>query len=587
MRKLYMLSGLFVFLLASCVQTPTIGEPFQEGQDDVLESQRFNTTSPLGTNLSGVSPFTNDYPFIDAYKASREWTAYAGSTTVEVDANGWVKNVKPGQGLFSQVFNAVNGVYPGGDYILLYDGEGDLSVGDDAVAIGTPTRTGNTTRQVIRVTPRKDDPATSEGEDKGIALGLTRVNPTNYVRNIRLIMPGGGCSNNPYRYAATADKCTGGSGTFIPFEQLYKTRTFHPLFLARLANYSTIRFMTWQETNGSIQTTWSGRPKVTDAQWSTKKGVPLEVMTDLANTLDVDAWFNMPHAADNTYVTEFAKLTKARLEPGRKVYLEYSNEVWLDRGSNPDDAQYDYSIAQGKRFGLVSASECSSLGTPLCDTLNGNRFQVKRSLEVFDLWQQAFGSSNLVRVIASTTLTPPYVSGATSPTRELLRYQNAYTKIDALAIAPYFGDLIYDQTIANQIRPLSVTQYFERLNGVLLNDKRQEIREQKATIASFSSRIPLVAYEGGQILVQEAVFDPQIEKLYDALNRDPRMKQTYLNYLGMWKTQGGQLYNHFVNSGNWSSFGRWGALEYLAQPRREAPKFDALQTFIRQNPRWW
>jgi hypothetical protein len=586
MKKLCGLLASLLLLLAACVQTPPTAEPVEDDGLEI-ESQRFNTTSPLGTNLSGVSPFTNDYPFIDAYKASREWTAYAGSTTVELDANGWVKNVKAGQGLFSQVFNSVNGVYPGGDYILLYDGEGDLSVGDDAVAIGTPTRTGNTTRQVIRVTPRKDNPATAEGEDKGIALGLTRVNPANYVRNIRLIMPGGGCSNNPLRYAPTADRCTGSSGTFVPFEQLYKTRTFHPSFLARLANYSTLRFMTWQETNGSNQTVWSGRPKVTDAQWSTKKGVPLEVMIDLANILNADAWFNMPHAADNTYVTEFAKLTKAKLEPGRKVYLEYSNEVWLDRGSNPDDAQYDYSIAQGKRLGLVSTSDCSSLGAPLCNTLNGNRFQVKRSLEVFGLWQQSFGTSNLVRVIASTTLTPPYVSGAASPTRELLRYQNAYTKIDALAIAPYFGDLIYDQNIANEIRPLSVTQYFDRLNGVLLEGKRQEIREQKATIASFSNRIPLVAYEGGQILVQEAVFDPQIEKLYDAVNRDPRMKQTYLNYLNMWKAEGGQLYNHFVNSGSWNRFGRWGALEYLTQPRREAPKFDALQTFIAQNPRWW
>jgi hypothetical protein len=584
MKKLCSVLASLVLLLAACVQTSPTPEVVEE---DHLESQRFNTTSPLGTNLSGVSPFTNDYPFIDAYKASREWTAYAGSTTVDLDANGWVKNVKPGQGLFSQVFNSVNGVYPGGDYILLYDGEGDLSVGDDAVAIGTPTRTGNTTRQVIRVTPRKDNPATPESEDKGIALGLTRVNPANYVRNIRLIMPGGGCSNNLLRYAATADRCTGSSGTFVPFEQLYKTRTFHPSFLARLANYSTIRFMTWQETNGSIQTTWSGRPKVTDAQWSTKKGVPLEVMIDLANILNVDPWFNMPHAADNTYVTEFAKLTKAKLEPGRKVYLEYSNEVWLDRGSNPDDAQYDYSITQGKRLGLVSPGECSSLGTPRCDTLFGNRFQVKRSLEVFDLWQQAFGTSNLVRVIASTTLTPPYVSGATSPTRELLRYQNAYTKIDALAIAPYFGDLIYDQTIANEVRPLSVSQYFTRLNGVLFEEKRQQIREQKATIASFSNRLPLIAYEGGQILVQEAVFDPQIEKLYDAVNRDPRMKQTYLNYLGMWKAEGGQLYNHFVNSGNWSRFGRWGALEYLTQPRSQAPKFDALQTFIETTPKWW
>jgi hypothetical protein len=151
MRKLYFLLACFAFLLASCVQTaPTA----KLGQDEELGSQRFNTTSPLGTNLSGISPFSNDYPFIDAFKASREWTAYAGSSVVDVDASGNVKSVKPGQGLFTQVFNRVNGAYPGGDYISLYDGEGDLSVGDDTVTIDTPTRSGNTTRQVVRVTPR-------------------------------------------------------------------------------------------------------------------------------------------------------------------------------------------------------------------------------------------------------------------------------------------------------------------------------------------------------------------------------------------------------------------------------------------------
>ena len=110
-----------------------------------------------------------------------------GSSSVDVDAKGWVKSVKPGQGLFTQCFNATDGNYPKGDYILLYDGEGDLSPGDDAVAVGTATKTGNTTRQVIRVT---------QPTSKGISLGLTSVNPNNYVRNIRVIMLGGGCTGS-------------------------------------------------------------------------------------------------------------------------------------------------------------------------------------------------------------------------------------------------------------------------------------------------------------------------------------------------------------------------------------------------------
>jgi hypothetical protein len=569
MQKLYFLLTCFMFLLASCVRVT----PVAEQEEAIIESEALNTTSPLGTNLSSVSPFTNDYPFIDAYKASREWTAYAGSTSVDLDANGWVKSVKPGQGLFTQVFNATKGVYPKGDYVLLYDGEGDLSPGDDGVAVGTPKKIGNTTRQIIRVTTTTD---------KGISLGLTTVNPNNYVRNIRLIMPGGTCGTNAFRWAANASRCP--NGDYVPFEQNYQTLVFHPSYMNTLRTYSTIRFMIWQETNGSIQKTWSGRPKVTDAQWSTKKGVPLEIMIDMANRLDTDVWFNMPHAADNTYLREFAKLTKTRLEPARKVYLEYSNEVWLDRGDSTDDAQHEYAIAQGQRLGLVSTSECTSVGAARCEALRWQRFQVKRSLEMFTIWQQNFGSSNLVRVMASTTLA---LNGNPSPTRELLRYQNAYTKVDALALAPYFGDLVYDQERADFIKGFTLSSYFARLDGELLSEMRQDLRQQKATIASFSSSIPIVAYEGGQILTQENVSDPQVDTFFDAVNRDPRMKQTYLKYLALWKAEGGQLYNHFVNSGNWTNFGRWGALEYVTQPRSQAPKYDAIQTFIEQNPRWW
>ena len=43
--------------------------------------------------------------------------------------------------------------------------------------------------------------------------------------------------------------------------------------------------MNWSRTNGSAQTSWAGRPKTTDARWSTEKGAPVEVMVALANRI--------------------------------------------------------------------------------------------------------------------------------------------------------------------------------------------------------------------------------------------------------------------------------------------------------------
>jgi hypothetical protein len=591
------LPALLVLLFAGRITQPIeASEAYAEG---AFKSQSLAARSPIGTNLADVTFFSNNYPLIDAYKNSREWTAYQGSQSVDVDANGWVKSVKPGQGLFTQFFNATDGKYPKGNYILLYDGEGDLSPGDDAVAVGAPVKTGNTTRQIIRVT---------QTTYKGISLGLTYVNPSNYVRNIRVIMPGGGCSGNIAIYAVSPAGCSG-AGSYVPFEQLYQTRTFHPLYLKTLRVYSTLRFMSYMRTNGSIQGNWNDRPKVTDASWGSDRGVPVEIMVALANTLNADPWFNMPHAANNTYVREFAKLVQAKLEPGRKVYIEYSNELWLDRRPqfdgppNPVSSQFDYAANQGAS--LVTASECSQANAVAstkgtgCKILKQQRYQVKRSLEIFSLWQQNFGP--ITRVLSSTTLDTRISSLGNVNTNELLKYQDAYKKIDALAIAPYFGDFIYDANIRNEIKtryatPRNFTGYFTRLNGELLQWMRNDLTEQKAIIDGYNAKLPvggkkvaLVAYEGGQILSIEndALFDPTVARFYKDLNRDPRMKQVYLNYLGLWRNVGGQLYNHFFNAGGWSEGQSYGALEFLSQPRSQAPKYDAIFTFIQQNPRWW
>jgi hypothetical protein len=81
--------------------------------------------------------------------------------------------------------------------------------------------------------------------------------------------------------------------------------------------------------------------------------------------------------------------------------------------------------------------------------------------------------------------------------------------------------------------------------------------------------------------------DAALNSLFDSFNRDPRIKQLYLDYLADWKRAGGELFVHFNDVSRYIKWGRWGALEYVGQPRSESPKFDALQTFIEENPVWW
>src|SRR5262249_31952173 len=155
-----------------------------------------------------------------------------------------------------------------------------------------------------------------------------------------------------------------------------------------------VRFMDLQAINNSKLAHWADRPRPSHATYS-GRGVAPEALVDLANTLHADAWFCVPHLADDDYVRQLAALVSARLDPARRVYIENSTELW-----NP---LFEQSRPAGPDFGA------------------------RRSQRIFELWQQAFPRrERLVRVLSSQAANP-----RTAET--VLRQGGA----DALAIAPY------------------------------------------------------------------------------------------------------------------------------------------------------
>jgi hypothetical protein len=107
--------------------------------------------------------------------------------------------------------------------------------------------------------------------------------------------------------------------------------------------------------------------------------------------------------------------------------------------------------------------------------------------------------------------------------------------------------------------------------------------------AATARGLKMISYEGGQHLtgVGNVANNAAINALFDSANRDPRMGVLYKTYLDAWKASGATMFVHFTSCGGYSRWGRWGSLEYLEQPRASAPKFNALQTFIEQNPASW
>ncbi len=505
--------------------------------------------SPLGTNLEGVTPWSTELPFVDVMKSSGDWISgdrsrWDNGGRLDVDANGWVRSLAPGQIAKKLMLREIGTHYPGGQYVVRYQGEGTLNFQFAARVVSQ--RPG---RMVIQVTPGND----------GVLLEITATNPLNYVRDIEVIMPGGICEGDPFRHVDSRANCN--HQRFLPFADYANSIIFYPPFAARLRGYSVLRFMDWMATNGSEVRRWSQRTPLAFHTWAAPSGVPPEVMIALANRLGAQPWFNMPHASDDEYSRQFAQTVKARLAPSLGVYVEYSNEVW-----NAMFRQHGYALEQGKS-----------------GALDNMQYYAQRADKIGRIFKQALGAARVVAVLGAQAVNP---WTATRGLDYLKSRADGASVIDAIAIAPYFA-VMPDPAAAPKFTTMSLDAFFDHVQKEVVPAAGRDMEKYAALAKRY--HLHLIAYEGGQHMVGilGAQNDDRLSALFDAFNRDSRIKDLYLDYLARWKQAGGELFVHFNDVGQYSKWGRWGALEDIDEPRNRAPKFDALQTFIEQNGVWW
>ena len=507
-----------------------------------------NDGSVLGTNLSPISDWSPEWAFVDCFKTSRDWMSgelwvFQDSRTLTLDANGWPTSLLSGQVARTLLFWEQVNTYPSGDYIVLYDGSGTLAYQGAATKVS-----GTAGRDVVHV----------DASQGGWQLLITATTPGNYVRNIRVIMPGGGSAQDPYSWYGDAASCP--YGDYKSFEQTYQTQPFHPIFLNSIKNYKVLRFMDWMDTNNSAQTNWTDRPTPADARWSIK-GVPVEIMCSLANTIHADPWFNLPHLATDDYLSKFAAVVRDQLAPDIHAYSEYSNEMW-----NGGFGQAQYAQQQGVALGLNSnAYAAESCYTAL------------RSVQMFSIFEQVLGGTSRIKRVLATQAAGWYLGEVE------LTYNNAYQHADVLAIAPYFGCEYGSPDNEAATQAMSVDQLFASLNATEM-PTIYTCMQANANLAT-KYGLELVAYEGGQSLIgyYGVENNDTITALFNAANRDPRMGQVYTNYLNTWKSYGGGIFIHYLNCLNNSKWGYWGTLEWLDQDPGTAPKYTALQQFIKNN----
>jgi hypothetical protein len=482
----------------------------------------------VGMNLAGIAYYSSEFPFADMMKSGMGWSSREDNGTwgrpfPSLTADGYPAALAPGQ----HALNAVawdGSRFAPGRYVVLWDGDGSISFPMSNVKVAESAAN----RIAIDVVDTSGP----------LWVAIDRTSAANPVRNLRFLWPG--------------------------TEATYASQPFNPVFLAKVAPFSLLRFMDWGATNASSVVEWAGRSHVADLTYATSAGVPIEVMIDLANTLHVDPWFCIPHQASDDYVRQFATLLRNRLDPALHPHIEYSNEVW-----NTGFGQAQWAIARSQALGLDIP-----FGQPAI-------FYAMRSVQVFKIVQDVWGADRgrIVRVIAGQAVWDNFLTHA-------LAYGDTAANADVMAIAPYFNaaDAADPARVATTLT-LSSDQIVDQMLAHIRGDIKSAMTANAALAAKY--KLKLKAYESGASDSSSYFPADKIDAmtaLFTAAHNNPRMRGVYAEYFGQWVAAGGDTMNQYADVGNWSKWGLWGSLQYVTQDPATAPKYQGLLDFIAAHP---
>lgn len=345
-----------------------------------------------------------------------------------------------------------------------------------------------------------------------------------------------------------------------------------PQLISDLAYAKVLRFMDWGPTNGSRAVRWADRVPKTGNQYGysvqlsradgsaeSGEGVAYEWQIDLANRTGADLWINVPHAADDDFVSNLARLIQTQLTGSKKVYVEFSNELW-----NGGFYQNKWCAEKAALSGLPNTVSYKGKNVSLEPWLSYCTF---RALQVFAKFDEVFGkdSPRLVKVLAGQLgygNWPDFVNtwGDIHPivNQHMAAIHSAAhnpqgVKVSAYAMAPY-----WDGSTVAEMR--------SSLNGL-----EESMREARRALDLEGTGIPLVCYEAGQDGSNQVrnAQDPAIYQLtLDAYNRfKPLVNGPFM------------AYTHVGWDGNYA----WGLKKSTSASLAESHKFRATLDWVSAN----
>ena len=488
-------------------------KPQVPGNDD-------NEGMTIGMNLSAVKDWSRAWVFVDVFKTSRPWIAqkpggggvWGTQEKLELTSRGWPL-LKEGQAAGTLMWQGTNGHYPGGNYLLTFEGKGRIFISWDA-----HVRTRVITRpQAVNIKPSK----------RGVFLRIEQSDRRDPIRNIRLMMPG-------FEKAASP---------------------FHPTFIERLRPFGVIRFMNWQHTNNSPLAHWADRTTPQSARQSGPNGVALEYMIGLCNEIGAAPWFCMPHLADDEFVRNFAQLVKNKLRPDVKIYLEWTNEPW----NSGLFAQGQWVRQQAKQRGVSVFAMMAE--------------QFSRDARI---WHEVFGDDKdrVIRVppghlkIRGTTRILDELDGefdavacggyfGPQPQDKKIFDENTTSEQVLLSTMHRIENVTLPDIAQFKKLAARWEQKLGRPIPLLTTEAGQGI-------------IPIGGFMGAR-----RQFVPWKQVAWDCQTH-PMMHKVYTKMLRGSREAGLELFMAYVYVSGQSKWGSWGHLQYQDDPIEKAPKFRAL-----------
>ncbi len=486
----------------------------------------------LGTNLPGFADW-------EPHRATRNFMKNTRGTPIPytLDCNCWSFDEATNNAILSQMTFDADGyptslpqsttqgnilfryfvssegrnMPPGQTYVLLHDGMGQIQLSGTLSGV---TQTSGRIQFTL-------------GGDGTFWFQITQSTSGNHIRNIRVVR--------------LADE-------FVNLN----TNPFYQGFLDKIEPFSVLRFMDWQHTNNNPTVQWSERTLPGRFSYGTNRGVPYELIIQLANQTQKDIWICVPHEADNNYITQMATLFKNQLDPNITVYLEYSNEVWnwifTQAGYNNNNRPYN---------------------------LNYGRAMALKAKNVFEIWHNVFAGEEcrVKRVLGIQ-------AGFTYLNEQILAHLDQ-EDWDFGSPTHYFG-LDHD---ANGVPRLDLLGAAATVNDVMqnaqnnFNNFKTLVKQDYRNIQIYGK--PVITYEGGQHFVGN-VFGtpyPYQQAMWNAQN-STQMYNMYRMMHDSIRFWGCKLATNFSLAGPQQSvYGSWGVMEHIdVQPPylTTAAKYQAL-----------